>query len=155
MLGVLSWFQTECSEYAEGRQKSCLCLVYYGMQSFGGQKVIFALLSCEEGEPHDDRNHIVRDASHFLIRKRLSCFLLHSNQPKNGREPNHKNNFLPMRLEKFLNNENSRECPVCGLYSFHLKDDLYMHKFECCFKCYIQYVEGREERWKTGWRPNK
>ena len=64
-----------------------------------------------------------------------------------------KNNFLVS--EKFLNNENSRECPVCGLYSFHLKDDLYMHKFECCFKCYIQYVEGREERWKTGWRPNK
>ena len=64
-----------------------------------------------------------------------------------------KNNFLVS--EKFLNNENSRECPVCGLYSFHLKDDLYMHKFECCFNCYIQYVEGREERWKTGWRPNK
>ena len=64
-----------------------------------------------------------------------------------------KNNFLVS--EKFLNNENSRECPVCGLYSFHLKDDLYMHKFECCFKCYIKYVEGREERWKTGWRPNK
>ncbi|OUW10954.1 MAG: hypothetical protein CBD26_03440 [Candidatus Pelagibacter sp. TMED166] len=64
-----------------------------------------------------------------------------------------KNNFLVS--EKFLNNENSRECPVCGLYSFHLKDDLYMHKFQCCFKCYIQYVEGREERWKTGWRPNK
>ena len=21
--------------------------------------------------------------------------------------------------------------------------------------CYIQYVEGREERWSTGWRPNK
>ena len=64
-----------------------------------------------------------------------------------------KNNFLVS--EKFLNNENSRECPVCGLYSFHLKDVLYMHKFECCFDCYIQYVEGREERWKTGWRPNK
>ena len=48
----------------------------------------------------------------------------------------------------------SRTCPVCGSYSFSSYDDLYMTKFECCFKCYIQYIEGREERWKSGWRPN-
>ncbi len=47
-----------------------------------------------------------------------------------------------------------RTCPVCDSYSFSNQDDLYMTKFECCFKCYIQYIEGREERWKTGWRPN-
>ena len=47
-----------------------------------------------------------------------------------------------------------RTCPVCGSYSFSHQDDLYMTKFECCFNCYIQYVEGREERWKTGGRPN-
>lgn len=50
--------------------------------------------------------------------------------------------------------EVDRTCPVCGSYSFSHQDDLYMTKFECCFDCYIQYVEGREERWKTGWRPN-
>ena len=49
----------------------------------------------------------------------------------------------------------TRTCPVCGAYSFSSKDDLYMNKFECCFECYIQYVEDREDRWKTGWRPNK
>lgn len=48
-----------------------------------------------------------------------------------------------------------RTCPVCSAYSMYNRDDLYMNKFECCFKCYIQYVEGREERWKSGWRPNK
>jgi hypothetical protein len=47
-----------------------------------------------------------------------------------------------------------RSCPVCGSYSFSLNDDVYMIKFNCCFNCYIQYVEGREERWKSGWRPN-
>jgi hypothetical protein len=47
-----------------------------------------------------------------------------------------------------------RTCPVCDSYSFSKQDDLYMTKFECCFNCYIQYVEDREERWKTGWRPN-
>jgi len=47
-----------------------------------------------------------------------------------------------------------RTCPVCGAYSFSSQDDLYMTKFSCCFKCYIQYVEDREDRWKSGWRPN-
>ncbi len=47
-----------------------------------------------------------------------------------------------------------RTCPICGSYSFSKYDDLYMTKFECCFNCYIQYIEGREERWKSGWRPN-
>lgn len=48
-----------------------------------------------------------------------------------------------------------RTCPVCSSYSFSPKDDLYMLKFECCFNCYIQYIDGREERWNSGWRPNK
>lgn len=48
-----------------------------------------------------------------------------------------------------------RVCPVCGSYSFSSRDDLYMAKFECCFSCYIQHIEGRESRWKSGWRPNQ
>ena len=55
--------------------------------------------------------------------------------------------------KKLLNKETNRTCPVCGTYSFNLKDDVYMSKFECCFKCYIQWVEDREERWAAGWRP--
>ena len=46
-------------------------------------------------------------------------------------------------------------CPICGSYSFNTDDDVYMLKFGCCFNCYIQHIEGREERWKSGWRPNK
>ena len=57
--------------------------------------------------------------------------------------------------KKLLNRDQNRTCPVCKKYSFHPRDDLYMNKFEACFKCYIQYVEGREEKWATGWRPNK
>lgn len=47
-----------------------------------------------------------------------------------------------------------RRCPVCSKYSFNSQDDVYMTKFECCYECYIQHIEGREERWKSGWRPN-
>ena len=58
--------------------------------------------------------------------------------------------FIPKKL---LNKESDRSCPVCNTYSFKSNDDVYMLKFDCCEKCYIQWVEGREDRWKTGWRP--
>jgi hypothetical protein len=57
--------------------------------------------------------------------------------------------------KELLNRETKRSCPTCNKYSFKSIDDLYMTKFDCCFECYIQWVEGREERWKKGWRPNK
>jgi hypothetical protein len=57
--------------------------------------------------------------------------------------------------KELLNRESKRSCPICNTYSFKSVDDLYMTKFDCCLKCYIQWVEGREERWKLGWRPNK
>ena len=55
--------------------------------------------------------------------------------------------------EKLINKQSDRTCPVCSVYSFDKKDDLYTNRFGCCFKCYIKYVEDREERWATGWRP--
>ena len=57
--------------------------------------------------------------------------------------------------KKLLNRDHKRVCPVCEKYSFHPKDDLYMNKFGACLPCYIQYIEGREERWATGWRPQE
>ena len=55
--------------------------------------------------------------------------------------------------KKLLNRESSKSCPVCSTYSFKSNDDVYMSKFDCCEKCYIQWVEHREERWLKGWRP--
>jgi len=52
--------------------------------------------------------------------------------------------LLPKKL--FIK-ESERTCPVCEVYSFNEKDDLYMAKYKCCFKCYIQHVEGREIKW--------
>jgi len=59
--------------------------------------------------------------------------------------------FLSKNL---INKKSKRKCPVCVTYSFNRQDDLYMNKFQCCWKCYIQWVEGREKRWEKGWRPN-
>ena len=56
--------------------------------------------------------------------------------------------------KKLINKDNvERTCPVCKEYSFDTKDDVYMKKLQCCYGCYIQYVDGREERWQSGWRP--
>jgi hypothetical protein len=57
--------------------------------------------------------------------------------------------------KKLFSRDEDRVCPVCSSYSFELRDNVYMTKFDCCFKCYIQWVEGRENRWKAGWRPEK
>ena len=55
--------------------------------------------------------------------------------------------------KKLLNREHLRSCPVCSLFPSGVKDDVCITKFKCCHKCYIQYVDGREERWEQGWRP--
>jgi len=49
--------------------------------------------------------------------------------------------------KKLLTKDEDRICPACFEYSFDLKDDLYMSKYDCCWKCYMHFVEGREERW--------
>jgi len=49
--------------------------------------------------------------------------------------------------KKLFRKESKRTCPQCKVYSFNMRDDLYMAKFKCCFKCYIEYVEGREQEW--------
>ena len=57
--------------------------------------------------------------------------------------------------KKLFSKESNRSCPVCNTYSFSYRDDLYMTKFQCCEMCYIKWVEDREDRWKSRWRPNK
>ena len=44
--------------------------------------------------------------------------------------------------KELLNKESERSCPTCNTYSFKSVDDLYMTKFDCCYKCYIQWIEG-------------
>jgi hypothetical protein len=56
--------------------------------------------------------------------------------------------------KKLLNRESLNNCPVCGTFPKKSMDDVCLVKFDCCGQCYIKYVEGREERWSKGWRPN-
>ena len=54
---------------------------------------------------------------------------------------------------KLINKEPILNCPVCSVKLKTIEDDIYITKYECCEKCYIYHVEGREERWIKGWRP--
>ena len=56
--------------------------------------------------------------------------------------------------KKLFKREPLRSCPMCNSFPRKSTDDVYLLKYDCCFKCYVQWVENREERWKNGWRPN-
>ena len=84
--------------------------------------------------------------------QQLKEFYYKQRQKADNNEKVNKEGFL---LDKnLISKESKRVCPTCDKYSFDLRDDLYMNKFECCRMCYIQWVEDREERWLNGWRPN-
>ena len=57
--------------------------------------------------------------------------------------------------KQFLDSTEENTCPVCEEYSMSTRDDVYMSKFDCCMKCFFEFVDGREDRWSSGWRPEK
>jgi len=55
--------------------------------------------------------------------------------------------------QKLFNKDNKTICPVCKKGNKTIDDEVYHTKFECCYRCYIKFVEHREARWLKGWRP--
>lgn len=72
---------------------------------------------------------------------------------KTSSEKEYYNGFLIDK--KLLTRDNGAECPVCGEYSFRSRNDVYFNKWDCCYECYVRWVEGREDRWLQGWRPKE
>mgnify|MGYP001611260754 FL=1 len=44
-------------------------------------------------------------------------------------------------------------CSVCHFMMTNNLDATSYLKFKCCVQCYIQFIEGRPDRWNEGWRP--
>lgn len=86
------------------------------------------------------------------LKQMKEYYELHANI-KEGQEKIDADGFKVSK--KLLNRESLRNCPVCGTFLKSVKDDIYLLKYDCCNKCYIQYVENREERWLKGWRPDE
>jgi hypothetical protein len=40
--------------------------------------------------------------------------------------------------KKLFRKESKRTCPECKIYSFNMRDDLYMAKFKRCYVCYLK-----------------
>ena len=68
-------------------------------------------------------------------------------------EESHENVNGVLITKKLLNRERKINCPVCKTLVRKINDDVYLLKYDCCEKCYINYVENRVERWLEGWRP--
>lgn len=45
-------------------------------------------------------------------------------------------------------------CPFCG-YLMKGKSTNTWYDWKCCMDCYIEFIESREDRWKSGWRPTQ
>tara|TARA_Y100000034_G_C6705037_1_gene311157 strand:+ start:19 stop:435 length:417 start_codon:yes stop_codon:yes gene_type:complete len=105
----------------------------------------------EEAVQHPRSNWNDEKEKKYL--EQLKSLSKKENKKKEKIEKVEKDGFLINK--KLLNKESRRKCPVCKIYSFDIKDNMYMAKFSSCYQCYIEFVEGREERWKAGWRPNK
>jgi len=53
---------------------------------------------------------------------------------------------------KLFKKDNKNMCNTC--FNVLTGGDMaYITKYDCCKECYVNYVEGREERWLNGWRP--
>jgi len=105
----------------------------------------------EEAVQHPKANWDETKEKEYL--SQLKEFTEKQNRKKEKSEKVEKDGFLISK--KLLNRESNRTCEACDIYSFDLKDDVYMNKFGSCYSCYVQYIEDREERWQEGWRPSK
>jgi len=102
-----------------------------------------AIINPKSGWTDEKEQEYLQQLKEFYYKQRQKA--------DNGEKVNEEGFLLDKNL---ISKESKRVCPICHDYSFDLRDDLYMNKYECCWKCYIQWVEDREERWIAGWRPN-
>jgi hypothetical protein len=49
--------------------------------------------------------------------------------------------YVPKNL---LEKKVARVCKYCNIYSFSKRDDLYMNKFNACYKCYMCKLEEKQ-----------
>ncbi len=57
--------------------------------------------------------------------------------------------------KKLFTLKEDKYCKVCDTYKPKLNNKVYFIKYDCCSACYYKYVDGRESRWLSGWRPQR
>lgn len=82
----------------------------------------------------------------YIEQVKERAYLIKEKSQKN--ELIEENGFLIKK--KLFINKSSKICRVqsCAKYSRSCKDDVCIEKYECCYACYINYIEGREDLWE-------
>lgn len=44
-------------------------------------------------------------------------------------------------------------CPQCN-GPMKGKSTSMFYRYGCCMVCFIEFIDGREQKWKDGWRPS-
>lgn len=44
-------------------------------------------------------------------------------------------------------------CPVCSVLMKGSKSNTTWYRYKACMNCFIEFIEDREDRWNSGWRP--
>ncbi len=58
----------------------------------------------------------------------------------------------------FIDNSNTKENFYCSLCKFPFLTFFDFEKskeYNCCHDCYLQFIEGKKEKWNAGQRPDK
>ena len=58
----------------------------------------------------------------------------------------------------FKNKENTKNSFFCAVCKFPLvsQQDFLKHaEYNCCQKCFLDFVESRKDDWISGWRPER
>ena len=46
-------------------------------------------------------------------------------------------------------------CDMCGFVLNTLADNQSQAENQCCYECYLTFIEPRRKAWAEGWRPKK
>lgn len=57
--------------------------------------------------------------------------------------------------KKLISKSNTNSCSVCNKYMLDNRDTTYILRWDSCFSCYVEHIEDREDRWRSGWRPER
>ena len=95
-----------------------------------------------------DPRSLWNDKKEEEYQKQLTELHLKNSLREKSVEKVEKNGVLIQKHLFIEENETKDECGLCENCLLDFRDKTYINKFGTCFECFIQHVEGREEKYK-------
>lgn len=78
-------------------------------------------------------------------REQVDVFLEKEENKRKNEEKIEKDGILvPRRL--FIEENNKKGCKYCQKYFLDFRDKAYISKYDGCYECYINFIEGRKDK---------